>query len=258
MIDGNYCVVDQESYACRAVSPLIRNARDSTVLVLVPGGEFGMGDGQGTECPAHRVYLDAYYIGVCCVTNRQYARFVKATGHRAPDKADYGDAVWANGRCPEDRMDHPVVCVSWDDAAAYAKWAGCELPTEAQWERAARGPKGFIYPWGNDWDKKRCRNDKNKGGGQTCAAWEYAAGVSGYGTLNQSGNVWEWCRDLKGDYKTDGVQRNPEGPSTGSTRVYRGGSWNDAGASNGRGAYRDWFAPAYRRDDRGFRLVRTA
>jgi formylglycine-generating enzyme required for sulfatase activity len=233
--------------------------KDGSVLALVPGGVFEMGDGQGTDCAKHRVHMDGYYIGVYCVTNGQYAAFVKATGHRAPDKADYGSAVWTGGRCPEEKLHHPVVCVSWDDAMAYAKWSGCELATEAQWEKAARGLQELLYPWGNDWDAGKCRNHKNKGRGETCAVWEYPDGASGYGTYNQSGNVWEWCRDWYGDkyYSEQGAGRNPAGPSTGSYRVYRGGCWYDGGASYCRGALRDWHDPAYRIGDLGFRLVRT-
>ena len=154
------------------------------------------------------------------MTDRQYARLVSERKDREPDGSECKDAALAG---------HPVVNVSWNDASAYAKWAGCSLPTEAQWEKAARGPKGLDYPWGDDWDWGKCRHNtnRNSGRGQTCAVWEYPAGTSGCGTCNQSGNVWEWCRDWKGDYPTVGVERNPEGPSTGSGRVYRGGSWND-------------------------------
>lgn len=160
--------------------------------------------------------------------------------------------------CPEAKLDHPVVCVDWDDASAYATWAGCELPTEAQWEKAARGPSGTIYPWGNDWDQAKCRNNKNKGSEETAPVWAYPEGMSGYGTYQQSGNVWEWCRDWHGDYKTTGVQSNPTGPQRCSRRVFRGGSWYYDVASFFRGAYRDGDDPDDRRGLLGFRLVRTA
>ena len=228
-------------------APLVRNAKDGSVLALVPGGEFEMGDGKDTDCPKYRVQVDAFYIGVYCVTNAQYARFVKETRRLESGKWELESV----------KEDHPVVNVSWDDAEAYAKWAGCLLPTEAQWEKAARGPKGLIYPWGDEWEAGKCRNSGNNGSGETCAVWEYPVGTSGYGTCQQSGNVREWCRDWYMKYETGGVQQNPEGPATGSYRVYRGSSWFFVGASYFRGAFRDWRAPAYRYGDMGFRLVRT-
>jgi formylglycine-generating enzyme required for sulfatase activity len=232
----------------REVHPLIRNVKDGSVLALVPGGEFEMGDGQGSNCAKHRVHMDGYYIGVYCVTNAQYARFVREGKGREPDNSKWKEAALSG---------HPVVNVSWDDATAYASWVGCDLATEAQWEKAARGLKGLLYPWGNDWDAGKCLNDKNKGSGQTCAVWEYAEGASGYGTYNQSGNVWEWCRDWYGDYVTAGVQKNPVGPATGSHRVLRGGCWGGVDASGFRGAIRRWYVPAHCLDLLGFRLVRA-
>ncbi len=246
-MDGKLCEATERGY--RQARPLVRNKKDGSVLVLVPAGEFEMGDGKDNDCPKHRVSLDAYYIGVCCVTNAQYARFVKETRRVEGGK-------WEVERGKED---HPAVNVSWDDATAYAKWAGCALPTEAQWEKAARGPAGLVYPWGNEWDEKKCRNSVNRGSGETCAVWEYPAGASGYGTLNQSGNVWEWCRDWYGDnyYSAAGAAKNPVGPARGSRRVHRGGSWLRVDASDFRGAYRCRDDPARRAGNQGFRLVRA-
>ncbi len=249
--EGRFVIRDAGADAgYRQVPPLARNAKDGSVMVLVPAGEFEMGDGRDADCPKHRVWVDAYYIGVTCVTNAQYARFVREGKGCEPGGTKWKEASLAG---------HPVVDVSWDDAAAYAAWAGCALPTEAQWEKAARGPAGLIYPWGNDWDEKKCRNDKNKGSGTTCAVWEYPAGASGYGTLNQSGNVWEWCRDWYGEkyYKEAGAAKNPGGPSTGSYRVNRGGGWSYDVASHFRGARRYRIDPAFRGGYLGFRLVRA-
>ncbi len=226
------------------------NPKDGSIFVLVPEGEFEMGDGKDSDCPKHRVFLDAYRIGKYCVTNAQYAKFVKETGHRPPDNDFWNRPEKAN---------HPVTHVSWDDAMAYAKWAGCDLPTEAQWEKAARGPQGYAYPWGNEWDQSKCRNGKNIGSETTAPVDAYPEGASGYGTHQQSGNVWEWCYDWCDEkyYKSSGAARNPKGPASGSHRVFRGGSWGNVNGSIFRGARRGWFDPSIRCDDLGFRLVRT-
>jgi len=235
------------------------NAKDGTVLVRVPAGEFEMGDGQDDDCPKHKVELSEYWIAVHCVTNRQYGRFVKETKHRPPEEADFGDPVWKSGRCPEEKLDHPVVCVSWDDCAAYAEWAGLSLPTEAQWEKAARGPGGSIYPWGGKWEEGKCRNYENRGSGTTSEVWSYVEGASGYGTLQQAGNVLEWCADwYESDYYGESPKKDPTGPQGGSGRVNRGGSWNAGVASAFRGADRGGVGPGGRGGDRGFRLARNS
>jgi formylglycine-generating enzyme required for sulfatase activity len=212
------------------------NEKDGSLLVYVPAGEFEMGDGRGSDCPPHRVTLSAYWIGVYCVTNAQYRKFVDATGHRAADDSSYREPELA---------DHPAVNVSWDDAQAYAQWAGCELPTEAQWEKAARGPQGLIYPWGKDWDAGKCRHGKNTGNETTAPVYGYPGGVSGYGTYNQSGNVWEWCADwYDKDYYRQSPGRDPRGPDGGSDRAYRGGSWRAGFPRNYRAADRGRHDPA--------------
>jgi formylglycine-generating enzyme len=238
-------------------SPLVINDKDGSVLVYVPAGEFEMGDGEDRDCPEHTVYLDAYYIGIYTVTNAQYKRFVDETGHRPPDKADYGNAVWRGNDYPEGFSDHPVVCVSWEDARTYAEWAGLSLPTEGQWEKAARGPGNTKFPWGDQWDGGKCRHSENKGNATTCRAYDYSEGVSAYGCYNMSGNVLEWCADwYESEYCKNGDKRNPRGPSSGSYRVHRGGGWRgDAGHC--RAALRHDYSPDFRSDSQGFRLVRS-
>jgi formylglycine-generating enzyme required for sulfatase activity len=225
------------------------NGKDGTIMVHIPEGEFEMGDGKGGDCPKHRVYLSAYWIGVYSVTNAQYLKFVEATGRRAPDNRIHRESGKAS---------HPVTDVSWDDALAYAKWAGGQLPTEAQWEKAARGPKGLIYPWGDAWDAGKYRHDGNKGNETTCAVQGYPQGVSGYGTYNQGGNVVEWCADwYDSGYYGQSPGRDPGGPGGGSCRVLRGGSWRGGVPVIFRGAYRFWRGPGNRYGYLGFRLVRT-
>ena len=226
--------------------------------MYVPPGEFEMGDGEDRNCPKHRVWLEGYYIGIYAVTNAQYQEFVQATGHRTPNEADYGSPVWQGNSFPESKSDHPVVCVSWEDAQAYAKWSGLSLPTEAQWEKAARGPGNTKYPWGDEWDADRCRHSGNRGSEQTCEVYGYPRGVSGYGCYNTSGNVWEWCEDWHEDgYYGASPERNPRGPSGGSRRVARGGSWRNDGAWLCRAAGRYGGGPSYRSHPLGFRLARS-
>lgn len=234
--------------------PLAVNARDGSVLVRVPAGEFEMGSPEGegnvNEHPRHRVKLSTYWIGIYAVTNAQYLKFMQASGHRAPDNARHLEPARAN---------HPVTDVSWDDCAAYANWAECELASEAQWERACRGPAGFAYPWGNDWDESKCHSDMNRGAELTSVVYGYPKGVSGWGTYNQSGNVWEWCADwYDEDYYAKSPLQDPQGPSQGVCRVFRGGSWRYVDPGFFRCAYRTWYDPASRGAGLGLRLVKSA
>jgi len=240
---------------------LALNAKDGSVLVRIPAGEFEMGDGKSSDCLKHKIELSEYWMGVYCVTNRQYGMFVAETKWRAPEWPDFGTPIWKGGQCPAEKLDHPVVCVSWIDAEAYAKWAELSLPTEAQWEKAARGPQGFICPWGDEGDANKWRNSTNKGTETTARVWEYPNGTSGYGTMQQTGNVWEWCADWhESDYYRKSPAKDPTGPSfsLGSGRVSRGGYWLPGSASIQSGSRRPTYDPAHSFDNLGFRLVRNS
>ena len=227
------------------------NRRDGSVLARVPAGAFEMGEGKGSDEPKHRVELGEYWIGVYAVTNGQYAAFLEATGKSPASPSSSASS-------------HPVVNVSWDDARAYCRWAGGDLPTEAQWEKASRWTGSYpnVYPWGNAWDAENCNNwyDHNAAGGgyqryQTAPVGSYPSGASPYGLQDMAGNVWEWCRDwYSSSYYSVSPSTDPQGPSSGSCRVLRGGSWN---YYLNRCAARGSASPDYWVDDAGFRLVRS-
>ena len=253
---------------------------DSMVGLYVPAGEFLMGstdadkDRQPDEKPQHTVYLDAYWIDQTEVTNVMFTKFVAATNYRTDAEngesgyvfdvatgkwSDTKGANWLHPRGPSSNIDgqenHPVVQMSWNDAKAYCEWAGRQLPTEAQWEKAARGTDGRLYPWGNQAPSSTLAN-YNQNVKNTSAVGKYPAGTSPYGALDMAGNVWEWVADWYGDtYYAGSPDRNPTGPTSGQQRVLRGGAWINV-ASYVRTTSRFQNAPAGRVNGDGFRCAR--
>ena len=228
------------------------SVKDGMTLLYVPAGKFFMGstdsDSQAlpNEKPQHTVDLDAFWIDQTEVTNTMYKRCVQAGLCQAPsDAAFYADAQFGN---------YPVVYVNWNDAQAYCRWAGRQLPTEAQWEKAARGADGRLYPWGEGigCDKANYAGCK----GKAIAVGSYPSGASPYGALDMAGNVWEWVADWFGEnYYASSPSSNPTGPASGQYPVMRGGSWSSE-AQYLRAAFRSWDHPRYRNDNYGFRCSR--
>jgi formylglycine-generating enzyme required for sulfatase activity len=252
-------------------------------FVLVPGSAFLIGsshsqDPKATddEMPQHELNVTDYHIMRHPVTNAQYYKFIKAVGHKAP-------LFWDDGQFPEAKADHPVVGVSFLDAVAFCRWARqvtnlpVRLPSEPEWEKAARGTDGRIYPWGNSWEDGRCNTTEAKIKGTSSVGRFSPSGDSPYGISEMAGNVQEWVSSLFGPYPydpTDGREvyvNDLEHPAifpkfyeTGATMVVssqeaasgktviRGGSWREDRLIS-RCAYRGWAAPLHRSDDTGFR-----
>jgi iron(II)-dependent oxidoreductase len=243
---------------------------DSTVLI--PAGKFLMGtdlkNADAASHPQHPVYLKAYRIDKYPVTNAQYARFIAATGHRPPSD-------WKNGKIQQGVLLYPVTLVNWYDAAAYAKWAGKRLPSEAEWEKAARGTDGRRWPWGNEMDPARLNTYYNVGSATNVNT--YANGVSPYGVFDMAGNVDEWVEDDFVPYKgTDAPADVFQGkvarvlsaedramklaemvPVNRLYKVLRGGSWKGDPFSTA-SYHRDYSWPNYASDFYGFRCASDA
>jgi formylglycine-generating enzyme len=222
---------------------------DGATMTIIPAGEFVMGDNDFNDAKVHKVYIDAFYMDVYEVTNAQYKKFMDAGHH-------YGSKYWydSNYNAPN----HPVVGISWNDAVAYAEWAGKRLPTEAEWEKAARG--GFVgqkYPWGD----AITHDDANYSGTGGKDVWDMASPVgsfapNGYGLYDMVGNVCEWCADwYNGSYYTNPPKQNPKGPHSGQWRVLRGGSWSLINVNDLNVANRDFNNPQYEDINVGFRCV---
>jgi formylglycine-generating enzyme required for sulfatase activity len=238
--------------------------KDGAEMVYVPAGEFLMGSTDADiaalvkehptwkaeelagEQPLFRAHLPGYWIDKCEVTVARYRKFCRETGREMRPAPPWG---WQD--------DHPIVNVMWYDASAYAKWAGKRLPTEMEWEKAARGTDGRQYPWGNAWDAGKCANGSNSS--TTKPVGSYPAGASPYGALDMAGNVYEWCADW-GD--REAYRRYAKGdltpPSSGKGKVRRGGSWVQSIPSLFRCAFRLSYLPDFRSVLNGFRCARDA
>lgn len=226
--------------------------------VTIPAGEFAMGsEGANVldESPVHRVLVGTFQIARTPVTNALYKRFTEATGYHAPGH-------WAQGEIPGGLGDHPVTYVSWFDANAFAEWLNARLPTEAEWEKAARGPadrsgEARVFPWGDapaDAAHAHYAQDVKRGG--TCAVHVHAEGASVYGVLDQAGNVWEWVSTVYRayPYRTDDGR---EDRTAQGARVLRGGSFYSTSDSFIHCTTRSSSFPTRRRDHIGFRVARS-
>jgi formylglycine-generating enzyme required for sulfatase activity len=240
---------------------------DGVEYVHVPAGPFRMGttaeriaaldrdygrEEFGSEYPDHEIEAGAFYLSRYPVTCAQYRRFVEATGRPVPRREDGWSLPYnwnpETRSCPPGKEDHPVVLVSWHDARAYCEWAGGRLPTEAEWEKAARGTDGRDWPWGVVWQKERC-NSEESGRRDTSAVGTYSPwGDSPYGAGDLAGNVWEWCSSRNLPYPWRGGDGR-EDPAAPGARVLRGGAFG-VSRLKVRCAYRNASLP----DDRGFTI----
>ncbi len=246
------------------------NTKDGAEMVLVPAGEFLMGstpeqienlpeksrisslqsaaedEWRKAELPQHAVALSGYWVYKYEVTVAQYRKYCAETGRQMPKAPESG---WLD--------DHPIAYITWREAANYATWAGLSLPSEAQWEKAARGTDGRIYPWGNDYNRSKC-NRRANGLMRTEPVGSYPEGASPYGCMDMAGNVWEWCSDwYSKDYYSKSPAINPTGPERGGYRILRGGKWRTL-TRYYRCSSRLSYPPSYRSYSIGFRLVQPA
>jgi formylglycine-generating enzyme required for sulfatase activity len=229
-------------------------------MVLIPAGEFTMGRTRLTaddstkmrpvvlldDRPPHKVTLDPYWMDNTEVTNGEYAKFVSATRRKTPYH-------WANGTVPKGEEAFPVYNVDWEDASAFCTWAEKRLPTEAEWERAARaGAEGFSYPWGDKIDTKQARFGIQSGPGPVA---QFPANA--YGLFDMIGGVSEWCWDwFDREYYRSSPSANPRGPEKGSYKVIRGGAWSDP-PPRVTVFFRNWVRPTQKTPNLGFRCAKS-
>jgi serine/threonine-protein kinase len=227
-------------------------------MVYVPAGDFTMGSNDyDSEKPPHTVYLDAFWIDKFEVTNALYKKCVDVGKCSAPSSGKFYNAQYDN---------YPVISVSWNDANAFCAWAGKRLPTEAEWEKSARGTDGRVYPWGSAFDKNLLNSFEGGKGDRTTVGifsitWgelpvgSYPGGVSPYGAMDMAGNVWEWVADWYDEkYYSNSPRNNPKGPSSGQYRVLRGGAWGNL-QGDVRASYRYFNFPDLRGNFVGLRCA---
>src|SRR5262249_59522352 len=227
-------------------------------MVTIPEGRFTMGRTKLTsddktnmrphvlldDRPARAVTVSSFKLDATEVTNQEYDRFVRATHHRKPYH-------WLDGKAPENTQMIPVYNVSWDDADSYCRWAGKRLPTEAEWERAARGGLDSVdFPNGDKIDVKQARFNLTNGPGPVASFLPNA-----FGLYDMAGNVSEWISDwFDGGYYKKGEDQDPKGPAAGEYKVIRGGAWSDSGPRVSV-FFRNWVRPTQRTPNIGFRCA---
>lgn len=211
--------------------------KDGAPMVVIPSGEFPMGvpfgdrDGGRDEYPRHDVFVDTFYMDQFEVTNGRYLEFVKATGHRVPQNPTNPTRnLWQGDAITDSLVDRPVINVDWYDAEAYCKWAGKRLPTEAEWEKAAKGTSDRRFPWGNVEPTAKHLNFNQRWIGEKTLmpVGSYEAGKSPFGVYDIVGNVWEWVNDWYDPrYYEKSPAKNPQGPDTGTMKIIRGAGWQN-------------------------------
>jgi formylglycine-generating enzyme len=211
--------------------------KDGAPMVLIPEGSFPMGvphgdrDGGRDEYPRHDVFVNGFYIDKFELTNSRYLEFVKATNHRVPQNPKNATRnLWEGETITESLADRPVVNVDWADAQAYCQWAGKRLPTEAEWEKAAKGTADRRFPWGNVEPTNKHLNFNQQWIGEKTLmpVGSYELGKSPFGVYDMAGNVWEWVNDwYDAKYYEKSPAKNPTGPESGTKRVLRGSGWQN-------------------------------
>jgi len=226
-----------------SISPPRTIAEYKAQMASIPGGTFAMGSNSGidNEAPIHRVTLSSFKMGRTPVTVAMWREYCSATGKSMPPAPPWG---WID--------DHPVVNVNWRDAVDYCAWAGLMLPTEAEWEYAAKGGQNVEYPWGDEFDESKLVNSVGGNNLQTAPVIRRDhVFVNRFGLVDMAGNVWQWCADRSGAYSSEDTV-NPIGPTSGRSRILRGGSgWRQVFRSS----FRDWVGPRYMDIHGGFRCV---
>ena len=219
-------------------------------MIAIPAGEFAMGNdtGDDDEKPAHMVSVAAFEIDKFEVTNELFQAFVEKAGYLSAAEKVGESTTWRT--YAKDKPKHPVVMVSWDDAVAYCQWAGKRLPTEAEWEKAARGMEGFVYPWGNEWATGKANTEESGYRGTTIVG-SFPDGASPYGAMDMAGNVSEWTGDWYERYPGSTFQSSFFGRRF---RVIRGGGWFSE-AKLVRTTERSCSTVDLRNDDVGFRCA---
>ncbi|MHB8482529.1 MAG: formylglycine-generating enzyme family protein [Nitrospiria bacterium] len=244
----------------------IKAGKDETTMVRIPAGPFIMGSDERDgiigidvgvdEIPRHQVVLPDYDIDRFEVTNKQYEAFVHATGHRVPSEPRFPEYYqWRDGHPPGDQENYPVSYVDYEDASAYCAWRAERLPTEAEWEKAARGTDGRKWPWGNKYDPKKCNTDDSRLH-WTVSVGSLPEGASPYGVMEMCGNLAEWTSSWYQPYPGNSLKRESFGETL---KVVRGGAWSLPAHPFSRTSHRSYAVkPDKRHRSIGFRCARDA